>query len=205
MEHDLARSGQRVSTIRVACLGPPGVGTSSLIRRFCVDQFGEDQAAARAGWGARFHSKLLLAGGEQPHVLRFQVWDVPGGDELLAPVYMAQAHVCIICFDLSRPASLSASLRLLQGVSGQDRPNSISALVLAGCKADAASDSLAGVLNEAAAAALQHNCAFVAATSSKDGAQGSSIQGLFVRAANVRDQARETKGRRFRRLISSSR
>jgi GTPase SAR1 family protein len=102
----------RATAVRMVVLGPPGVGASSLVRRFCVDTFQESgtdsssssssdasssstssfssSSSSSSSWGARFHSKLLLAA-EQ--VLRFQLWDVPGGDELLAPVYLANAHV----------------------------------------------------------------------------------------------------------------
>ncbi len=93
----------RVSAVKVVVLGPPSVGSSSLVRRFCVDTFEEDDdddeeksgtraASSAHTWGARFHSKLLLVAGGEGHVLRFQIWDVPGGDELLAPVYLAQVR-----------------------------------------------------------------------------------------------------------------
>jgi GTPase SAR1 family protein len=193
----------RVSAVKVVVLGPPGVGSTALVRRFCVDSFQDGESSGASWWGARFSTKMLLA---SDHVLRFQIWDVPGGDETLAPVYFAQAHVCLVCFDLSRPKTLAAALQvrsgtivclfvclfdfklqLLQGISGQDRPNSVSTLVLVGCKADLCGDA-AAVLNEAAAAALTHNCAFVAATSAKDSVQGSSVQSLFISSAMVRDR-----------------
>lgn len=106
----------RVNAVRVVVLGPPGVGVSSLVRRFCVDTFEEAPSSSSSTWGARFHTKLLLASDQ---VLRFQLWDVPGGDELLAPVYLANAHVCLVCFDLSRPKTLGAATAMLRGVSGQ--------------------------------------------------------------------------------------
>lgn len=226
----------RATAVRMVVLGPPGVGASSLVRRFCVDTFQESgtdsssssssdasssstssfssSSSSSSSWGARFHSKLLLAA-EQ--VLRFQLWDVPGGDELLAPVYLANAHVCLVCFDLSRPKTLGAATALLRGVPGQVTTFVLCVLfvclfvlvcfagflcclswrlqqttvVLVGCKADLAGEELAPLLNEAAAAALQHGCCFAAATSARDVARGSPIQPLFVRSATMRLQGKQ--------------
>ena len=123
----------RVSVARVAVVGPPGSGCSALVRRFVSDSFeaaGEREASEARGageaLGARFASKMLAT--PQHGLLRFQLWDVPGGDELLLPVYAAGASVVLVCFDLARPRTLGAAALLLRAAP----PGPLLALV--GCK-----------------------------------------------------------------------
>lgn len=179
----------RVSVVRVAVLGPPGAGVSSLVRRFVSDAY-DERPPLPQGLGARFHSKMLLT--RQQLLLRFQIWDVPAGDEVLAPVYFATASVCVVCFDLSRSASLSAAALLLGRIASQEHPNAVSTLVLVGCKADAVAspEAMDAAVEEAGRVAQAHGCAFFAGTSAaRDRAVGSAVQHVFVNAALVRERA----------------
>jgi small GTP-binding protein len=83
---------------KVLLVGSFGVGKTSLIRRFVLNEFSEDYISTI---GVRVSSKIVSIHGEQ---IKLLIWDVAGikDDEKVPKAYFLGASAALYVFDLSR-------------------------------------------------------------------------------------------------------
>ncbi|MDX6747156.1 Rab family GTPase [Polaribacter sp. PL03] len=83
---------------KVLLVGNFGVGKTSLIRRFVLNQFSEDYISTI---GVRVSSKVVLYENKE---IKLLIWDVAGtsGDEKIPKAYFLGASAAMFVFDLSR-------------------------------------------------------------------------------------------------------
>jgi small GTP-binding protein len=83
---------------KVLLVGNFGVGKTSLIRRFVLNQFSEDYISTI---GVRVSSKILQIDNEE---IKLLIWDVAGtsDDEKVPKAYFLGASAAMFVFDLSR-------------------------------------------------------------------------------------------------------
>lgn len=86
---------------KVCLLGNVGVGKSSIVRRFTLDEFREDEMTTV---GAAFTDKTIQ---HQDNVYKFQIWDTAGQEKYapLTHMYYRDAHVALLVYDITDPAS----------------------------------------------------------------------------------------------------
>lgn len=127
---------------KVLLVGNFGVGKTSLIRRFVLNEFSEDYISTI---GVRVSTKVVDLDGEQ---VKMMIWDVAGtsDDEKLPKSYFLGASAAMYVFDLSREETyntLDAQLDMVKGLSG------LSEVVMVGNKKDLLSEAeLAAVLEK---------------------------------------------------------
>ena len=127
---------------KVLLVGNFGVGKTSLIRRFVLNEFSEDYISTI---GVRVSTKVVDLDGEQ---VKMMIWDVAGtsDDEKLPKSYFLGASAAMYVFDLSREetySTLDAQLDMVKGLSG------LSEVVMVGNKKDLLSEAeLAAVLEK---------------------------------------------------------
>jgi len=127
---------------KVLLVGNFGVGKTSLIRRFVLNEFSEDYISTI---GVRVSTKVVDLDGEQ---VKMMIWDVAGtsDDEKLPKSYFLGASAAMYVFDLSREETyntLDAQLDMVKGLSG------LSEVVMVGNKKDLLSETeLAAVLEK---------------------------------------------------------
>jgi small GTP-binding protein len=93
--------------IKVVLCGPPGVGKTSLLRRFVNDPgepFLENQ---RSTIGVDFKTVQVVSK-KTSNTIRFQVWDTAGQERFKAvsKAYFRGAHIFVFVYDVSKKASL---------------------------------------------------------------------------------------------------
>ncbi|AUC83937.1 GTP-binding protein [Polaribacter sp. ALD11] len=83
---------------KVLLVGNFGVGKTSLIRRFVLNQFSEDYISTI---GVRVSSKIVQF---EKQEIKLLIWDVAGtsGDEKIPKAYFLGASAAMFVFDLSR-------------------------------------------------------------------------------------------------------
>ena len=83
--------------VKVVLLGDSGVGKSSLVLRFVVNDF---KPYSEATIGASFFSKLIIANNIP---MKFQIWDTAGQEKYhsLAPMYYRGAAAAILVYDIT--------------------------------------------------------------------------------------------------------
>lgn len=83
---------------KVLLVGNFGVGKTSLIRRFVLNEFSEDYISTI---GVRVSTKIVSLDNEQ---IKLLIWDVAGtsGDEKVPKAYFLGASAAMYVFDLSR-------------------------------------------------------------------------------------------------------
>lgn len=127
---------------KVLLVGNFGVGKTSLIRRFVLNEFSEDYISTI---GVRVSTKVVDLDGEQ---VKMMIWDVAGtsGDEKIPKSYFLGASAAMYVFDLSREETyntLDAQLEMVKGLSG------LNEVVLVGNKKDLLSEAeLATVIEQ---------------------------------------------------------
>lgn len=90
---------------KVALVGAPGVGKTSLVRRF-VDQLFDDRYLTTIG--VKVDKKDVDLGGE---TLRLMLWDVAGAEEGFIPTsYVRGSAGYVLVLDGTRPDTLQAGL-----------------------------------------------------------------------------------------------
>ncbi len=93
---------------KICLLGAPGVGKTSLVRRFVSQTFSDDYLTTI---GVKIERRKLDVDGEEVQLL---VWDIHGeeGSLAIAPSFLAGAAGHLLVVDGSRPETVSAVLEL---------------------------------------------------------------------------------------------
>ncbi|EAQ41751.1 Rab family GTPase [Polaribacter sp. MED152] len=118
---------------KVLLVGNFGVGKTSLIRRFVLNEFSEDYISTI---GVRVSTKILNVEEEEMKLL---IWDVAGtsDDEKIPKAYFLGASAAMYVFDLNREETyinVDAKIQELKEISGLDT------ILLVGNKKDLLSD-----------------------------------------------------------------
>ncbi len=136
-----------------ACLvGESGVGKSSLVRRYVLDQFDDRYIATLGAKALKKELRLRAGTGEEVDVILtiFDIMGVPTFRDFLRDAYFTGAQGILAVFDVTRPetlATLGAWVEAAQGVAGRVP------VVVLGNKVDLVDRAkAAGPLLEAAAA-----------------------------------------------------
>ncbi|WP_435416192.1 Rab family GTPase [Polaribacter aestuariivivens] len=103
---------------KVLLVGNFGVGKTSLIRRFVLNQFSEDYISTI---GVRVSSKVVAYENQE---IKLLIWDVAGtsGDEKIPKAYFLGASTAMFVFDVSREETYLtidqhlASIKALSGL-----------------------------------------------------------------------------------------
>lgn len=171
---------QRKHVIKIVVLGEPGVGKTSLIRRYVENKFTESYLYTI---GCDFLSKdVLVKQGDGENLVSIQVWDV-GGQSRFAPfkpMFFTGASGAIIVFDLTRQDTLVCLKNWVQDLRAF-APKAEKALVIIGNKSDLF-DERAVDSAELKAMAQQLNCYEKFETSAK---LGSGVSEAFSAIANA--------------------
>jgi len=91
---------------KILVIGEPGIGKTSLIRRYVDNQFDKNYTATL---GVDFALKVVPW--EDPKMsIQLQLWDIAGQERFssMTRVYYKQATACVIIFDITRPPTLRA-------------------------------------------------------------------------------------------------
>ncbi|RCS26799.1 GTP-binding protein [Polaribacter sp. WD7] len=102
---------------KVLLVGNFGVGKTSLIRRFVLNEFSEDYISTI---GVRVSKKVVSY---QNETIKLMIWDVAGtnGDEKIPKAYFLGAHAAMFVFDLSREETyltIDKNLKMVRDLSG---------------------------------------------------------------------------------------
>ncbi|QTE22907.1 Rab family GTPase [Polaribacter cellanae] len=102
---------------KVLLVGNFGVGKTSLIRRFVLNQFSEDYISTI---GVRVSSKVVAYENQE---IKLLIWDVAGtsGDEKIPKAYFLGASAAMFVFDVSREEtylSIDKHLASIKELSG---------------------------------------------------------------------------------------
>ena len=96
-------------------LGSPGVGKTSLVRRFVHQVFEHDYHSTL---GVKVDRKNVVVGDRTANLL---LWDVHGETDgiVVTPSYLQGAHAAILVFDATRPETIPKALELGERVQAQ--------------------------------------------------------------------------------------
>ena len=102
---------------KVLLVGNFGVGKTSLIRRFVLNQFSEEYISTI---GVRVSSKVV---NYEQQEIKLLIWDVAGisGDEKIPKAYFLGANAAMFVFDLSRKdtySNINEHLENIKTISG---------------------------------------------------------------------------------------
>ena len=102
---------------KVLLVGNFGVGKTSLIRRFVLNEFSEDYISTI---GVRVSKKVVEYKNE---TIKLMIWDVAGtnGDEKIPKAYFLGASAAMFVFDLSREETyltINDNLKMVEELSG---------------------------------------------------------------------------------------
>lgn len=102
---------------KVLLVGNFGVGKTSLIRRFVLNEFSEDYISTI---GVRVSKKVVEY---QNQTIKLMIWDVAGtsGDEKIPKAYFLGAHAAMYVFDVSREETylnIKENLQMIKDLSG---------------------------------------------------------------------------------------
>ena len=102
---------------KVLLVGNFGVGKTSLIRRFVLNEFSEDYISTI---GVRVSKKVVEYNNEQ---IKLMIWDVAGtsGNEKIPKAYFLGAKAAMFVFDLSREETyltIDENLNMVKELSG---------------------------------------------------------------------------------------
>ncbi|WP_343330237.1 Rab family GTPase [Polaribacter staleyi] len=102
---------------KVLLVGNFGVGKTSLIRRFVLNEFSEDYISTI---GVRVSKKVVEY---QNETIKLMIWDVAGtnGNEKIPKAYFLGSHAAMFVFDVSREEtylSIDENLKMVKDLSG---------------------------------------------------------------------------------------
>jgi len=102
--------------LKVLVVGDYAVGKTSLIRRFCTDEYSENY---RITIGVDYHEKTSHEGPKGR--TRVQLWDIAGHERFgsMTRTYYKYAVGAVVVFDVTRETSLESTLRWLGDVNSK--------------------------------------------------------------------------------------
>lgn len=101
---------------KILVIGEPGIGKTSLIRRYVDNVFDKNYTATL---GVDFALKVVPW--DNGMHIQLQLWDIAGQERFssMTRVYYKQATACIIIFDITRPPTLRAVARWKADLDGK--------------------------------------------------------------------------------------
>ncbi|ORY29353.1 putative GTPase [Naematelia encephala] len=132
--------------VKLVLLGEAAVGKSSLVLRFCSNDFNENTSPTI---GAAFLTQKCRL---ENRIVKFEIWDTAGQERFhsLAPMYYRNAAAAVVVYDITKAASLEKAKAWVKELQRQANPNIVIALV--GNKLDLVSDGPAKSVDEPAEA-----------------------------------------------------
>ncbi|XP_019875858.1 ras-related protein Rab-28 [Aethina tumida] len=101
--------------LRLVVVGDCGVGKTSLVRRFCFDEFSRQYTQTI---GADFYIKRLILPGK--HEITIRISDLSGGVDLRGPMvknYLFKANMVILVYDITNSTSFENMSVWIRAVS----------------------------------------------------------------------------------------
>eukprot|EP01127_Copromyxa_protea_P008000 TRINITY_DN1819_c0_g1_i4.p2 TRINITY_DN1819_c0_g1~~TRINITY_DN1819_c0_g1_i4.p2 ORF type:complete len:220 (-),score=33.86 TRINITY_DN1819_c0_g1_i4:2165-2824(-) len=153
---------------KLVFLGEQSVGKTSIITRFMYDTF---DSSYQPTIGIDFLSYPMFL---QDKTVRLQVWDTAGQERFrsLAPSYIRDSSVAIICYDICNRESFENTIKWIEDVRNERGKDVIMALV--GNKVDL-DDLRVVAYSEGQARAKDHNIMFTECSAK----EGTNIKELF--------------------------
>lgn len=127
-------SSMKAVQVKLVLLGEAAVGKSSLVMRFCSNDFNENTSPTI---GAAFLTQKCRL---ENRIVKFEIWDTAGQERFhsLAPMYYRNAAAAVVVYDITKAASLEKAKAWVKELQRQANPNIVICLV--GNKLDLVSD-----------------------------------------------------------------
>ncbi|ORX37375.1 ras family-domain-containing protein [Kockovaella imperatae] len=124
----------KATQVKLVLLGEAAVGKSSLVMRFCSNDFNENTSPTI---GAAFLTQKCRL---ENRIVKFEIWDTAGQERFhsLAPMYYRNAAAAVVVYDITKASSLEKAKAWVKELQRQANPNIVIALV--GNKLDLVSD-----------------------------------------------------------------
>ncbi|KAH8925123.1 ras-domain-containing protein [Atractiella rhizophila] len=131
-------ASMRPVQVKLVLLGEAAVGKSSLVLRFCQDDF---QANKEPTIGAAFLTQKCRL---EDKVIKFEIWDTAGQERFhsLAPMYYRNAAASLVVYDVTKSGSLEKAKSWVKELQRQANPNIV--IALCGNKLDLVQGSTEG-------------------------------------------------------------
>ncbi|GAA5857086.1 hypothetical protein JCM8547_007950 [Rhodosporidiobolus lusitaniae] len=116
--------------VKLVLLGESAVGKSSVVLRFCQNDF---QPNKEPTIGAAFLTQRCRL---EDKVIKFEIWDTAGQERFrsLSPMYYRNAQAAVVVYDVTKSASLEQAKSWVKELQRQANPNIV--IALAGNKVD---------------------------------------------------------------------
>ncbi|GAA5899119.1 hypothetical protein JCM5296_005749 [Sporobolomyces johnsonii] len=116
--------------VKLVLLGESAVGKSSVVLRFCQNDF---QPNKEPTIGAAFLTQRCRL---EDKVIKFEIWDTAGQERFrsLSPMYYRNAQAAVVVYDVTKWASLEQAKTWVKELQRQANPNIV--IALAGNKVD---------------------------------------------------------------------
>ncbi|NXD32797.1 VPS21 protein, partial [Spelaeornis formosus] len=130
--------------VKLVLLGESAVGKSSVVLRFCQNDF---QPNKEPTIGAAFLTQRCRL---EDKVIKFEIWDTAGQERFrsLSPMYYRNAQAAVVVYDVTKSASLDQAKTWVKELQRQANPNIV--IALAGNKVDLPSEGRRQVSREEA-------------------------------------------------------
>ncbi|BGP12629.1 hypothetical protein JCM10213_008767 [Rhodosporidiobolus nylandii] len=122
---DLPPPQARPVQVKLVLLGESAVGKSSVVLRFCQNDF---QPNKEPTIGAAFLTQRCRL---EDKVIKFEIWDTAGQERFrsLSPMYYRNAQAAVVVYDVTKSASLEQAKTWVKELQRQANPNIVIALV----------------------------------------------------------------------------
>ncbi|XP_045177502.1 ras-related protein Rab-5C-like isoform X2 [Mercenaria mercenaria] len=181
--------GSKIQNVKLVLLGDQGVGKSSIALRFVRGEFTENSEATI---GAAFLTQTVNVSNVS---IKFDIWDTAGQERYhsLAPMYYRGAQAAVVVYDITNTKTFQRAINWIKELKQQ--ANSQIIMVLAGNKADMASEKRAISRDEAQAFAEENNLIFTESSAKTGMCVGDIFMAVAQRLAQLRPQAVEPEGK----------